>query len=290
MYEQRLILFLDILGFREIIDSTVYKPDALRRVLSAIDEIAEFQEPNVHESKRVSQFSDSIVVSFAISEESAVFWLVNDLALTIINLVGAGFLVRGGVTVGSLIHTDRYLVGPGLVKAYEIESTLAVNPRVIFDRKILAIARKYHADQHSPDEEEQYVLDLLATDVDGNLYFDYVSWHYVIAGAGADADLYPKYLFQVGEMAATLMQHDAVAVVRKGLWLFEHYIRAINEASAGCANEKFRDENMDLCTSIVRFPRYTDLAERARKRVRWNPYLRWLQFAQRKLTRKPPRV
>lgn len=207
-YEQRLVLFLDILGFREIVDGTVRDPKALQAVLAAIDSISELHEPDIHESKQVSQFSDSIVVSFAISEESAVFWLVNDVALTIITLVEQGFLLRGGVTVGDLIHTDKHVVGPALVRAYEMESKEAVNPRVIFDPKILAVARQYHADQHSPEEEEQYICDLLTEDSDGKLYFNFVSWHYTVAEAGADADGYASYLFRIGEMSAKRLQHS----------------------------------------------------------------------------------
>lgn len=266
-YEERLVLFLDILGFREIIADTRSNPEILKRILGAIDEIGEFRQPNVHESKRVSQFSDSIVVSFAISEESAVFWLVNDLALTIINLVDAGFLVRGGVTVGDLIHTGHYLVGPALVRAYEMESRLAVNPRVIFDPILLTAARKYHAKHHTPDEEEQFVLGLLATDVDGQLYFNYASWHYVVNKAGADHRLYVRYLSRLGEMAAARMQHGDVAVVRKGLWLWEHYNRALDELCEGWTEEAIQADTDGFRDSVQALPRHADLARRARARV-----------------------
>ncbi len=266
-YEQRLVLFLDILGFREIVDGTVGDPKALQAVIAAVDSISELREPDIHESKQVSQFSDSIVVSFAISEESAVFWLVNDVALTIVSLVGQGFLLRGGVTIGEMVHTEEYLLGPALVRAYEMESKEAINPRVIFDPEILNVARRYHGDQHSPEQEVQYVLDLLTEDADGKLYYDFVSWNGVVAQAGVDGDLYGTYLLQIGEMAAARLQHKALSVVRKGQWLLKHYIAAVNVIAETPSDSHFCLENEELCASIKSFPRYEDLAKAAEARL-----------------------
>jgi hypothetical protein len=109
-YEPRLILFLDILGLREIVADTTKDPEALRLLIAAIDAISELSTDDVPGSKQVSQFSDSIVVSYALTEQSAVFFLVNEVALTIINLAFRGFLLRGAITAGDLVHTNRHLV------------------------------------------------------------------------------------------------------------------------------------------------------------------------------------
>lgn len=37
------------------------------------------------------------------------------------------------VTVGDLLHTERHLVSPAMVKAYELESKVAKFPRVLLD-------------------------------------------------------------------------------------------------------------------------------------------------------------
>ncbi|HTY68920.1 MAG TPA: hypothetical protein VMH36_19865, partial [Alphaproteobacteria bacterium] len=131
-YEQRLILFLDFLGFKEVVAQTTKEPAHLRTVLRAIDNVRELgSEKSLHRSLRATHFSDSLVISYRIQEQSAVFWLLNQLVYPIIQLPGRGFLLRGAITAGPLLHTKEYLVGPAMVKAYRMESKEAKFPRVI---------------------------------------------------------------------------------------------------------------------------------------------------------------
>src|SRR5271156_3287745 len=44
-----------------------------------------------------------------------------------------GFPCRGAITSGSLFHHERYIVGPALVRAYQIEQSVAIYPRIILD-------------------------------------------------------------------------------------------------------------------------------------------------------------
>ena len=44
-----------------------------------------------------------------------------------------GFLLRGGVTVGDVIHEDEIVFGPGLNRAYYLESKIARYPRFVLD-------------------------------------------------------------------------------------------------------------------------------------------------------------
>ena len=61
-YEQRLILFLDFLGFRDIVAEKTTEPGALRKPLAAIDFISYFRKEGISKSKRVSQFSEGLMV------------------------------------------------------------------------------------------------------------------------------------------------------------------------------------------------------------------------------------
>lgn len=47
-----------------------------------------------------------------------------------------GFFIRGAVTIGEVYHDDRSVFGPALVWAYELESKVAQNPRIIIDPDI----------------------------------------------------------------------------------------------------------------------------------------------------------
>ncbi len=45
----------------------------------------------------------------------------------------AGILVRGGISIGPTFHQRGILYGSGLLKAYEIESKIAIYPRIVID-------------------------------------------------------------------------------------------------------------------------------------------------------------
>jgi len=135
-YEERLILFLDFLGFRDIVRQTAKNADSRAALLGAISFLSSELKRNDESDigKMVTQFSDSVVVSYPVTEVSSVFTLVNDVALAIMELAFAGYLLRGGITVGKLIHTEEYLVGPAMIKAYEMESKRAIYPRDLLTR------------------------------------------------------------------------------------------------------------------------------------------------------------
>ena len=168
---------MDFLGFRDIVNETVKNPDRRAALLRAVgflsSELMRDKETDI--GKMVTQFSDSVVVSYPVTEISSVFTLVNDVALAVIELAYAGYLLRGGITVGKLIHTEEYLVGPAMIKAYEMESRKAKYPRVLIDPVVFKFARMYHAPQNSPADEVGYIRSLLTKDDDGEHFFDYVS-------------------------------------------------------------------------------------------------------------------
>jgi hypothetical protein len=48
-----------------------------------------------------------------------------------------GFLLRGGITVGDVVHDDECVFGPGLNRAHELESEIAHYPRFALDRDVV---------------------------------------------------------------------------------------------------------------------------------------------------------
>lgn len=181
VYERRLILFIDFLGFKEVVATTEKDAKALDRLVRAMDAIGDIGNGSVQPSERITQFSDSVVLSYRVDEPSGAFLLINAMALTVVSLAARGYLLRGAVTVGDLYHTGAHVVGPAMVRAYKMESQIAVFPRVIIDPEVIAVARRYRNEDHTPDEEEEYVRAFMAEDDDGQLHFDYVSWNSVVA-------------------------------------------------------------------------------------------------------------
>jgi hypothetical protein len=117
VYQNRIILFLDFLGFKEIVERTDADRHYLHNLLDAIDLLHQVgrDDAELSKSQRITTFSDSVVLSYAVDEESAVFYLLTEVAFAIIDLAIKGFIVRGAITLGKLIHTNKYLVGPARV-------------------------------------------------------------------------------------------------------------------------------------------------------------------------------
>lgn len=169
---------MDFLGFKEIVERTSTDTPYLHNLLQAIDLLHQIGKDDaaLSKSQRITTFSDSVVLSYAIHEESAVFYLLTDVAFAIIDLAIKGFVVRGAITLGDLIHTRKYLVGPAMVRAYELESKVAKYPRVLVDTKLVSVARKAHASHHEGHHEVKHVREFLTKDTDGNMFIDYISW------------------------------------------------------------------------------------------------------------------
>jgi hypothetical protein len=161
-YENRLIAFIDILGFKEIVSSSEKDDSKVEFLYSVLNylkswetseswssQLVEIEEDaqkkgvenfDIRDKTNSTAFSDSIVVSVKVENN------VNEMASTlIVNLayIGAilfekGILFRGGLTIGNLIHNENGTVfGKGLIDAYQLESNNAKFPRIVLSDKLL---------------------------------------------------------------------------------------------------------------------------------------------------------
>ena len=240
-YEKRVVAFIDILGFKSLLDETTsssgeddeQKIDNVISAYKAIKDIWEIDSTisglKNSTSKKVSIFSDSIVVSFKAEEPSEVFSTLLDLKHLIMRLIYRKILCRGAVSIGKFIHTDDYLFGPALVEAYTLESKAAMYPRIILDRDIIEAGYKNGPSHHSPSEEKKYVESLLEQDSDGMYYIDY----YFKAQSELDDPDYdfPEYIGILGDIIRKGLMgssHHGKADLRvKYSWMRERYNRMI---------------------------------------------------------------
>ena len=178
MYEERVIAFVDILGFGTLVDRSENEPDLPRKIFQALSSIhptsiqdelvntvnVEFCTPEevgrVREMARmmavaqqkmhpvhISYFSDSLVIS-ARADDVVASQMVLDLLTKISAMMwmSHGLLLRGGVTIGSLIHSDGGpMFGPAMNRAYHLESKLAKYPRLLIDEACIARLRQVHS-------------------------------------------------------------------------------------------------------------------------------------------------
>lgn len=218
-YERRITMFVDFLGFKDLVEQSETNPSIIAAVHDAVSEVrSTMDSEGLLDSEVVTQFSDCLIVSVRADEASSVFHKVNALRMIVVDLADRGFLLRGGMTVGQLYHTDELVMGPAMNEAYRLESTEAISPRVIIDPGVIEAARAAPREGHRPDQEARYTLGFLNKDDDGWLYVDYVGI-VPIQNLGIAADGYPPYLHKLIQKTLDGLRHEDGQVRRKYEWL-----------------------------------------------------------------------
>lgn len=112
-YNLRYVAFLDLLGFKNMVNQSVENQTILNNINRALNYIGGIQHDNyngimsmVDLGKQVTVFSDSIVISYDALMPGGGFHVLMDLVYICNDLLGIGIPVRGGVTVGPLIHDE----------------------------------------------------------------------------------------------------------------------------------------------------------------------------------------
>ena len=81
---------------------------------------------------------------------------------------GVGWLVRGGITIGELFIDKTMVRGSALLRAYELENSISIYPRVSIDAVIVS-------ELQGNKETAEY----LSLDSDGIFFLNYMSiWHF----------------------------------------------------------------------------------------------------------------
>jgi hypothetical protein len=134
VYEDRLLAFLDILGFSERASGSGKDQKLGRELLdfflSLKTLLARFQSDDF----AVTLFSDTLRISSREPPKFSSFCC--GLSLIVTSLLGLNYTVRGAVSRGLLYHKGDIIFGPCLVRAHNLENTLAIFPRIIIDPNI----------------------------------------------------------------------------------------------------------------------------------------------------------
>ena len=145
-YQERAVAFIDVLGFADLVlesDKGKKARDKARNKVSKLVSADKFLIQFVRKFLTFAEtafFSDSFVLSMQ-SPESRLFNLVRETGYLCRYLLLQGFLCRGAITTGSLYHQGQFVAGPALVKAYQLEQSVAVYPRIILDNASIKIWR-----------------------------------------------------------------------------------------------------------------------------------------------------
>ena len=162
-YETRIVAFIDILGFKNIIKRSEENIKIIKNINDAIEflktweksnkwnlKIIEIEEDaqkkgienfNIEHKTNCTTFSDSIVVSVQADDQNineVCSTLIANLAYISAMLLSENFLLRGGITIGKLQHKENgVILGPALIEAYELEKNISKFPRIILSDKLI---------------------------------------------------------------------------------------------------------------------------------------------------------
>jgi hypothetical protein len=180
-FQHRVIAFVDILGFSNIVErmsseDRLFK--VVRDALKGLDrQSRDFQRyrrelndkreatlkkgvaPLTGDSNlQMTAFSDCYVLS----EVSPAWHVLAAVQALGSRFLAEGILTRGAVVQGKAYHSGRVLFGPGIVEAYRLESEVAKYPRILVTESVRRAVRRYH--------EGLWKGHLLKRDVDGCWY------------------------------------------------------------------------------------------------------------------------
>jgi hypothetical protein len=119
-YPKKYVAFVDILGFSDLVERADRDAE-LRKGLAGVLHV--FQTTcgtNPATGTRVTQFSDSLVIT-ANRTEQGLHSILNGCEWLTMNLIQYAVLLRGGVAVGRVSHESHILFGMGVNRAYQFE-------------------------------------------------------------------------------------------------------------------------------------------------------------------------
>lgn len=137
--EKKYTAFIDILGWSHAAERAHTNQKLAFRMNSVLENLRIQSEK--YNAVMTSHFSDCILLSFAfnpkeqspqkISEQNSFFLhFISDLSKIYLK---HGFLVRGGVTLDYMHHTNDAAFGKAFNRAYELEQKWAIYPRIVIE-------------------------------------------------------------------------------------------------------------------------------------------------------------
>ena len=174
-YKECYVAFLDILGFKKLIDKS--ECEDIFKIFHAVLNFEPHplvSNSEVYNNIRYTIMSDSIVVYIEVEIEDSFIALADVCSQIQMKLSrnNPPIFLRGGISQGTLYHKERILFGTGLTKAYILENTAAIYPRIIFTeelrKKALENTRKlfvfdYNSMYYEKDDDGFYYINFLHT-------------------------------------------------------------------------------------------------------------------------------
>jgi len=239
-YERSVLTYIDILGFRELIETrTAGDISRSIRILREQVRPRRFKTTIPRMTKPdFRNFSDLFVLRRAIAPKGKIPAMgeVHSQILRMVHiqsnvLLNEGILLRGGITVGDVALSYGQLFGPAVIRGYELESQVARFPRIVVGEEVLDELKANQAlwVHNDGQTELRAVKSLLRRDFDGEYFVDYLR---ILEGELDEPGDYPGLLELHNEFIKQGMQRykGRASVLPKYKWLREYHRRTVNES------------------------------------------------------------
>ena len=265
-YEECIVSFLDILGFRNMLGSAhpgeIAEALGTFRAASSPDGLEAKRAPEERGKNsvvRVEIVSDAIVrarTTKARYQGGYLFWELLDLLHIQIACIANGVTVRGAVTIGDLhLGADLHgpVFGPALVRAYEMESEEVVFPRIAVDEAVLDRLRSdptMRREGHTLEQELEFYDKLLEEDASGLRYIDY------LGAALGECEDYGEYM-QFLEYHKTLVENGLIGkglkpkVRRKYNWLRNYHNKRVRAEAVKFEPNEWSEEHECVIRDVL---------------------------------------
>jgi hypothetical protein len=172
-YKKAILTYLDILGFRRMVEVSKSPSEILNILLAATTKSKISMgvmklTGEMHRWTTTRNFSDLVVRHTEIPSHHNI---VERLNIEIQHLVQIqcelmardGILIRGGLCIKDCYIDEEFIFGPGLIQSYRLESQIAVFPRIVIDDEIsgLPLGGQLWGPSIRRGEDAAYFIDYL---------------------------------------------------------------------------------------------------------------------------------
>lgn len=234
-YEHRVVLFLDILGFKNIVNESVTNDEVAARIHTALHRIhLEYsdQTGSFDDDTKLTFFSDSLFFTqkFHTNDSSDVFFFLNTAAFIMNSFLAYGLFPRGAITHGKCLHekvqnTDSnaridtsICYGPAINTAYIAEETKAIWPRIIVDSDVLL--KGIQDDKVNAFEDSAKDFDELVKNDGTVFYLDTLKPNYF------DTGMFIPFIEQVQKHVIQNLKKQTDSHIREKYELFADYFNS----------------------------------------------------------------
>ena len=222
--DECIVASVDILGASKKINEDSEK--FLNQVHSAYDAALntfEYICKELPSPPSIRIFSDNIVVCQPckdISIKKATLRVVLICALIQEKLLSHNILVRGGIAKGDFFMDEIMVWGKGLVKAHELEQTIAIFPRIILHPELVG-----EIEYHKLNQDIE-LKKILYSDYDDLVYIDCLNEFF-----GIQKPLFRIYLHLEFVENEIIKYRNNLKVIQKLLWHRNYLLRKLEELS-----------------------------------------------------------